>query len=119
MLLKEFFSVMNISMGLRYIIIIWFVIDKWLCCVGSKYNAVSIWEIHRWCSLESLHLYISILIFNVNLVTETFLKAFCSLCRITVTERKLEDVQYEVRGWEEKNKRNLDRVSVCKWQLSA
>ena len=31
--------------------------------------------------------------------------------RINVIEKKLEDVMYETRGWEEKNKRHLDRVS--------
>ena len=33
-----------------------------------------------------------------------------SIFRINVVEKKLEDVMYETRGWEEKNKRHLDRV---------
>ncbi|XP_041351289.1 coiled-coil domain-containing protein 83-like [Gigantopelta aegis] len=34
--------------------------------------------------------------------------------RITITERKLEDVHYEIRGWEEKNKRHLERNDKLK-----
>ena len=33
--------------------------------------------------------------------------------RINVFEKKLEDVEYEIRGWEEKNRRNVERVSRC------
>ena len=32
-------------------------------------------------------------------------------CRIGIIEKKLEDVMYETRGWEEKNKKLVDRVS--------
>lgn len=31
--------------------------------------------------------------------------------RIGIIEKKLEDVMYETRGWEEKNKKLTDRVS--------
>merc|ERR1711974_71367 len=29
--------------------------------------------------------------------------------QINVVEKKLEDVSYEIRGWEEKNRRNIER----------
>lgn len=31
--------------------------------------------------------------------------------RIGIIEKKLEDVMYEIRGWEEKNKKFIDWVS--------